>query len=60
MEELLQQIEAYKNEIEQSQVQDADALETFRIKWLGTKGVVKTLMGEMKNVPVDKKREFGR
>ena len=45
MEELLQQIEAYRNEIEQSQVQDTDALETFRIKWLGTRGVIKNADG---------------
>jgi phenylalanyl-tRNA synthetase alpha chain len=60
MEELLQQIESYKNEIDQSLVKDADALEAFRIKWLGTKGVVKNLMGEMKNVPNERKREFGQ
>src|SRR5690606_29925296 len=34
--------------------------EAFRIKYLGTKGLVKGLMGEMKNVPTDKKREFGQ
>jgi phenylalanyl-tRNA synthetase alpha chain len=60
MEELLQQIEFYKNEIDQSQVKDAEALEAFRIKWLGTKGVVKNLMAEMKNVPNERKREFGQ
>ena len=35
-------------------------LEEFRIKWLGTKGLVKTIMGEMKNVPNEKKKEFGQ
>ena len=34
--------------------------EAFRIKFLGTKGVVKAIMGEMKNVPVDHKKEFGQ
>lgn len=60
MEQLLQQIEDYKKEIEQAQVQDADALEAFRIKWLGTRGIVKNLMGEMKSVPNERKREFGQ
>ena len=34
--------------------------EEFRIKYLGTKGIVKTIMGEMKNVPAEKKKEFGQ
>ncbi len=58
MEQLLQRIEAYKNEIAEFSV-DKDAAETFRIKYLGTKGLVKSVMGEMKNVPNEKKREFG-
>jgi phenylalanyl-tRNA synthetase alpha chain len=35
-------------------------LEAFRIKFLGTKGIVKALMGEMKNVPADRRRDFGQ
>ena len=49
MEQLLNKIEAYKLEAGQENVADAKALEDFRIKWLGTKGVVKEIMGEMKN-----------
>jgi len=60
MEQLLNQIEGYKNEIETAILPDNEALEAFRIKWLGTKGIVKNLMGEMKNVPNDQKREFGQ
>ncbi len=37
----------------------ADELENFRIKFLGTKGIVKSVMGEMKNVPHENKKEFG-
>src|SRR5688572_33436677 len=60
MEQLLQQIEEYKNEIVAFTAADEKQVEEFRIKWLGTKGVVKAIMGEMKNVPVDKKKEFGQ
>jgi phenylalanyl-tRNA synthetase alpha chain len=60
MEQLLQQIEDFKQEIAAAEANNAEALETFRIKWLGTKGLVKTLMGEMKNVPNEQKREFGQ
>lgn len=60
MEQLLEQIETYRNEIEATAVTDAQAAEQFRIKWIGTKGLVKSLMGEMKNVPVERKKEFGQ
>lgn len=60
MQELVQQIEDYKKEIEAYSAADAKAVEEFRIKWLGTKGLVKTLMGEMKNVPAAGKKEFGQ
>ncbi|HSK12017.1 MAG TPA: phenylalanine--tRNA ligase subunit alpha [Phnomibacter sp.] len=60
MEALLQQIEDHKTEIAATEAGDIEALETFRIKYLGTKGLVKTLMGEMKQVPNERKREFGQ
>ena len=59
MEELLQQIEAYRSEIENIQISNPQELEEYRIKFLGTKGIVKNLFGEMKSVPADKKKEFG-
>jgi phenylalanyl-tRNA synthetase alpha chain len=37
-----------------------DAVEAFRIKYLGTKGLVKSVLGEMKNVPPDQRKEFGQ
>ncbi len=60
MEQLLQKIEAYKNEMTAFKVPTAEVLEDFRIKYLGTKGIVKAVMGEMKNVPNEKKKEFGQ
>jgi len=59
MEELLKQIERYRNEIKNFKAADEKAVEEFRIRWLGTKGLVKSLMSEMKNVPADQKKEFG-
>ena len=59
MEELLQQIDVYRKEIEGIEISNAQQLEEFRIKFLGTKGIVKNLFGEMKSVPVEKKKEFG-
>jgi phenylalanyl-tRNA synthetase alpha chain len=60
MDELLKQIEGYREEIASATAPDAAALEAFRIKYLGTKGLVKSVMGEMKNVPPDQKRAFGQ
>lgn len=60
MEQLLQKINEYKELIESVGIGSAEELENFRIEWLGTKGKVKAIMGEMKNVPNDRKKEFGQ
>jgi phenylalanyl-tRNA synthetase alpha chain len=59
MEQLLQQIEQYTQEITSLTLNGADSLEAYRIKFLGTKGIVKNLFAEMRNVPSEKKKEFG-
>ncbi len=59
MEELLQQISDYQKEIEGIEIATTQQLEEFRIKFLGTKGIVKGLFGEIKSVPNDRKKEFG-
>jgi phenylalanyl-tRNA synthetase alpha chain len=60
MEQLIQQIETIKKEAGSFSATDAKAVEEFRIKYLGTKGIVKSIMGEMKNVPNEQKKEFGQ
>lgn len=60
MEQIVQQIEQYKQEMQAFEATTPDQVEAFRIKYLGTKGLVKTVMGEMKNVPVDQKKAFGQ
>ena len=60
MEQLLQQIEDIKKEIEAATGATSAEVEAFRIKYLGTKGLVKHIMGEMKNVPNEQKKEFGQ
>jgi phenylalanyl-tRNA synthetase alpha chain len=57
MEALVKQIETYKQEIAAFNGGDAEA---FRIKYLGTKGLVKTIMGEMKNVAPENKKTAGQ
>ncbi len=60
MENLLQQLELYKKEITAETANTPEAVEAFRIKYLGTKGLLKAVMGEMKNVPNERKKEFGQ
>jgi len=60
MEKLIEQLENYKNEISAANPISAEEIENFRIKYLGTKGLVKSVMGFMKDVAVDKKKEAGQ
>jgi phenylalanyl-tRNA synthetase alpha chain len=60
MQELIQQIENYKTQIAAFVGKNADEVEVFRIQYLGTKGLVKTIMGEMKNVANENKKEAGQ
>jgi phenylalanyl-tRNA synthetase alpha chain len=46
--------------LEQESPADAAALEMFRIQYLGSKGLVKSLMEEMRQVPNERKREYGQ
>lgn len=46
--------------MEESTASTPQEAEAFRIKYLGTKGVVKALMGEMKTVPAEKRKEAGQ
>lgn len=57
MEQLVKQIESLKEEIKAFNNGDA---ESFRIKYLGTKGLVKAMMGEMKNVAAENKKQAGQ
>src|SRR5688572_32870288 len=41
-------------------VKNADQLEQFRIKYLGSNGAVKNLMKRLRDVPKEQKREFGQ
>jgi phenylalanyl-tRNA synthetase alpha chain len=60
MEELLEKLDTYRKEIIGTEISGADAAEAYRIRFLGTKGIVKNLFQEMKNVPAERKKEFGQ
>ena len=60
MESLQAKIAQYRQDVEAALVTTKDDLENFRIKYLGSKGLVKTIMSEMKNVAVEQKKEAGQ
>jgi phenylalanyl-tRNA synthetase alpha chain len=59
MDELVKQLNGYKSEMEAYTTADAQGVEAFRIKYLGTKGLLKTVMGEMKNVAPEQRKAAG-
>jgi len=59
MEAILSQIETLKQEIAAFQAKSAREAEEFRIKYLGSKGILKDIMANMKDVPADQKKSFG-
>jgi len=53
-------IDEMKAAIEADQPGDLQALEQFRIKYLGSKNVIKALFGEIRNIPNEQKKEYGQ
>lgn len=53
-------IETLKNQIESAQATTAEEAEGFRIKYLGSKGVFKSLFVDFKQVTSEEKRLFGK
>ncbi|MDR3679888.1 MAG: phenylalanine--tRNA ligase subunit alpha [Flavipsychrobacter sp.] len=60
MQSLQDILEQYEKEIRSFAPENAADLEAYRIKFLGTKGIVKQVFGEMKNVPPAEKRDAGQ
>lgn len=60
MQSLQEQIKQYEQEIATTTPANAAELEAYRIKFLGTKGIVKELFNEMKNVPKEQKKDAGQ
>jgi phenylalanyl-tRNA synthetase alpha chain len=50
----------YLNEVENTEIAGEEQAEQFRLKFLGTKNVLKPLFDEMRNVPNERKKEFGQ
>ncbi len=55
-----EKIDQYTAEINAFSPANADELETFRIKFLGTKGIIKDLFEQFKTVGAEEKRIYGK
>ena len=53
-------IESIVEEINHFSIEDVKSLEKFRIQYLGTKGLLKDLFGELKSVPNEDKKDVGQ
>ena len=60
MEELLEKLNGYRSEINAAKLDSPEAAETYRIRFLGSKGIVKNLFQEIKTVPGERRKEFGQ
>ena len=57
---MIDKIKEHIAEVEQFSTESKEALEAFRIKYLGKKGLLKDFFAEFKNVANDQKKEFGQ
>jgi len=57
---VFENLQAIIKDIEAAQPQDAAALEQFRIKYLGSKNIIKPLSKGFRDVPNEQKKEFGQ
>ena len=60
MDSLRQKVDALSQQINDFAISDAATLEQFRIQFLGSKGSVKEIFSEMKNVPNEQKKDAGQ
>jgi phenylalanyl-tRNA synthetase alpha chain len=57
---MINKIKQHIKEAQAFTTEDKTTLEEFRIKYLGSKGVLKDFFAEFKNVPNEQKKEFGQ
>ena len=57
---MIDNIKKHIAEVEAFTAKAQDEVEAFRIKYLGSKGLLKDLFSEFKNVPNEQKKEFGQ
>lgn len=56
---MIDKIKQLQAEIQAVELTSSDAIEQFRIHYLGSKGIIKSLFQELKSVPNEQKKEVG-
>lgn len=59
-EQIFDKVKEMISAIESAAPANADELEQFRIQYLGSKNQLKPLMGEIRNIPNERKKEYGQ
>ena len=57
---MLKKLEDYISRVKKFSSQDSNEIESFKIEFLGRKGVINDLFSDFKNVPSDQKKEYGQ
>ncbi len=57
---MIDQLKQHISEVEKFSSDNLEAIEAFRIQYLGKKGILNHFFAEFKNVPSDQKKEFGQ
>jgi len=59
-EHIFDTVQSLMDDMMQTKPTDKESLEAFRIRYLGTKNIIKPLFGEIKSVEATRKKEFGQ
>ena len=57
---MIKKLEDYISHVKKFTSQDSNEIESFKIEFLGRKGVINYLFSDFKNVPADQKKEYGQ
>jgi len=58
--EIFDKVKSVLGEIETASPQSPEEVEQFRIRYLGSKNIIKPLFGEIRHIPNEQKKEFGQ
>jgi len=59
MSQLFDKAKAILEEVKAAEIPTAEVLEQYRIKYLGSKGIIKGLFADIKNIANEQKKEYG-
>ena len=60
MSEIIDTVEQILQDIETAQPSNTEELEQFRIKYVGSKNIIKPLSKEIRNIPNEQRKDFGQ